>query len=66
MEDYKDMTGKVYTDPTGIFPITSQSGHIYCFVLYDYDSNTILAEPIKNRTDEEIVHAYSMTSSTII
>lgn len=28
-------------------------------VLYDYDSNAILAEPMKSRNDKEMVRAYS-------
>jgi hypothetical protein len=37
--------GVIYTDPTGAFPVTSQAGHKYLLVLYDFDSNAILAEP---------------------
>ena len=42
--------GRVYTDQTGRFPVTSSSGHKYICILYAYDSNTILAEPIKIQT----------------
>jgi hypothetical protein len=51
-------TGKIYTDQTGRFPVTSSCGHKYLFVLYDYDSNAILAEPIKSRKQNELLRAY--------
>jgi hypothetical protein len=44
--------GKVYGDLTGRSPIQSSSGHQYILTLYDYDSNTISMEPMKNRTDK--------------
>jgi hypothetical protein len=28
-------------------------------IVYDYDSTAILAEPIKNRSEQEILRAYS-------
>jgi hypothetical protein len=43
----------VYTDLTGAFPVTSLAGNKYMLILYDYDSNSILVEPMKNRSDEE-------------
>ena len=43
--------GKIYTDQTGRFPVVSSKGNKYIMVLYDYDSNAILAKPIKDRTD---------------
>ena len=39
-------TTKVYFDHTGQFPYTSSRGFKYIFLLYDYDSNAILTEPI--------------------
>jgi hypothetical protein len=47
--------GKVYGDLTGRFPIQSSSGHQYILTLYDYDSNTISTEPMKNRTHKEMI-----------
>jgi hypothetical protein len=51
-------TGKIYTDQTGKFPNLSTRGNNYMFVLYDYDSNAIMAEPIKPRTQGELTRAY--------
>jgi hypothetical protein len=51
-------TGQIYTDQTGRFPVTSSRGNKYLFVMYDYDSNAILAEPIKSRQQNELLRAY--------
>ena len=45
-----DLTGKIYTDQTGRFPITSRKGNKYILVDYHYDSNTIHEEPLKTQT----------------
>ena len=45
-------------DLTGSFPITSSRGHKYIFVLYDYDSNAILAEPIFSWEKVHILAGY--------
>jgi hypothetical protein len=47
------MAGQVSTNLTGRFPITSSQGHKYLYVLYDYDSNAILIEPIKSKVKSE-------------
>jgi hypothetical protein len=46
--------GQIYTDQTGIFPVVSSKGNKYIMILYDYDSNAILAQPIKDRTAPEL------------
>jgi hypothetical protein len=51
-------TGKIYTNQTGKFPVLSSRGNKYLFVLYDYDSNAIMAEPIKSPTQGELTRAY--------
>ena len=58
--DIDETNGTIYTDLTGRFPITSSRGYKYIFVLYDYDSNAILVEPIKSRTGPEIIKAYGV------
>jgi hypothetical protein len=42
--------GQIYTDQTGRFPVVLSKGNKYIMILYDYDSNAILAQPIKDRT----------------
>jgi hypothetical protein len=54
-----DITGQIYSDQTGRFPVTSSKGNQYIMIIYDYDSAAILAEPLKNRTEQELVRAYS-------
>ena len=45
-------TGKIYTDLTGRFPVTNNRVIQYMLILYAYDTNAILVEPIKN----EVMH----------
>ena len=53
-----DLEGKIYTDQTGRFPVTSSRGHKYLCCAYDYDSNTIHAEPMKTKTGTELMTTY--------
>ena len=52
-----ELSGKIFTDQTGKFPITSSKGSKYVMVLFAHDINAILAEPMKNRSQEEIMRA---------
>ena len=54
-----EQTGQIYMDQTGHLPVTSSRGNKYIMTLYDYDSNAILTEPIKFRSEAEIIRAYS-------
>jgi hypothetical protein len=58
--------GKIYTDLTGRFIAESSTGNNYLFVLYDYDSNAILCEPIKNRTKHSILAAFQMLHTKLV
>jgi hypothetical protein len=58
--DATQETGKMYSDITGRFPVQSSRGHKYIFVLYDYDSNAILVEPLKSRAAAEILRAFQV------
>ena len=51
-------SSKIYTDQTGRFTTTSSCGYKYIMIAYGYDSNNILAEPIKPRTSLHIKKAY--------
>ena len=51
-------TNKAYMDLTGRFPHISSSGNEYVLVVYDYDSNAILAEAIPNRQAAVITEAW--------
>ena len=50
-------TGKVYSDQTGNFKYVSSKGNKSLVIMYDYDSNAILAEPISNRKAGTILEA---------
>jgi hypothetical protein len=39
---------QIYTEQTGRFPVVSSKGNKYIMILYDYESNAILAQPIKD------------------
>lgn len=53
-----EVTGMVFSDQTGRFLTPSVSGNKDILILYDYDSNFIHAEAMKNRTGPEILAAY--------
>ena len=56
----QDTTGKIATDQTGRFPVTSSKGNQYIMVAYAQDPNMFLLEPIKSRSAAEILRAYSI------
>jgi hypothetical protein len=56
--DAKIYAGQIYTDQTGRFPVVSIKGNKYIMILYDYDSNAILAQPIKDQTASELLEAF--------
>jgi len=51
-------TGQTYMDLTGKFVAPSSSGNNYIMIIYNYDSNAILAIPLKNCKAETILIAY--------
>ena len=61
-----DLTDKIYSYLPGQFTTKSPKGNQYILVLYHYDSNKILTEPMKNRTKAEIVRSYEKLSNYLI
>ena len=53
-----EATDKIYSDLTGKFLIWSALGNKYILIVYHYDANSILAEPLKDRTAESIASAH--------
>jgi len=51
-------TGQTYMDLTGKFVAASSSGNNYILIIYDYDSNAIIAVPLKNCKTKSILTAY--------
>jgi hypothetical protein len=58
-------TRKMYADLTGNMCQPSSKGNNAIVILYDYDSNAILAEPIRNRKAETILEAYKKLHTTL-
>jgi hypothetical protein len=58
--------GQIYTDQTGIFPVVSSKGNKYIMILYDYDSNAVLAQPIKDRTAPELLRAFQVMEQELV
>jgi hypothetical protein len=58
--------GQIYTDQTGRFPVVSSKGNKYIMLLYDYDSNAILAQPIKDCTAPELLKAFQVMEQELV
>jgi hypothetical protein len=58
--------GQIYTDQTGRFPVVSSKGNTYTMVIYDYDSNAILAKLIKDRTAPELLKAFQFMEQELV
>jgi hypothetical protein len=58
--------GQLYTDQTGRFPVLSSRGNKYTMILYDYDSNVILVQPIKDRTAPELFKAFQFMEQELV
>eukprot|EP00804_Cyclotella_cryptica_P000450 CCRYP_019933-RA/>CCRYP_019933-RA protein AED:0.03 eAED:0.04 QI:0/0/0/1/0.4/0.16/6/0/1642 len=52
-----DTHSTLYTDQTGKFPHLSSQGNRYQMILYHVDSNSIWAEPTKNKAEGELILA---------
>jgi hypothetical protein len=55
----EDLNGMVSTDQTGRFPVKSLEGKSYIMVMYNYDSNVILATTMTSRLAPDLVAAYN-------
>jgi hypothetical protein len=58
--------GQIYTDQTGRFPVVTSKVNKYIMILYDYDSNAILAQPIKDRTAPEFLKAFQVLEQELV
>ena len=56
-----DLSEEIHTDQTGAFPYTSQRGNRYIMVAIHLDSNYIFAEPMKNKTEGEMIRVRKKT-----
>ena len=53
------VSGQVFSDATGRFLLPSSQGNSHLLVVYDYDSNTIFAEPMPSGTGLQHTKAYT-------
>ncbi len=54
----EDLSNTIHTDQTGGFPYTSQRGNRYIMVAIHLVANYIFNEPMKNRTEGQMMAAY--------
>jgi hypothetical protein len=54
----EDLNEEIHTDQTGAFPHTSQHGNRYIMVAIHLNANYIFAEPMKNRTEGEMIRVH--------
>ena len=59
-------TGKAYVDLTGQYLTMSSSGNQYILVVYDYDLNAIIGEPLKIHHKVDIVNGYRNLQKQLI
>jgi hypothetical protein len=52
--------GQIYTDQTCRYPVISSRGSVSIMVLYEYDGNDIMAEPIKNNKSAELFRSFQV------
>ena len=52
------MKHKIYTNQTVNFPATSKKDHKYLMIMWELYGNVILAEPMKNKTEKEMIRTY--------
>jgi hypothetical protein len=58
--------GQIYTDQTGRLSVVSSKGNKYIMIVYDYDSNAILAQLIKDRTAPELLRAFQFMEQELV
>jgi hypothetical protein len=49
------ITGLLFTNQMGHFPVTSNRGYAYLFIFYGYNANYIASVSIKTCTKEELL-----------
>ena len=59
------ISGRVFSNHTGIFLHTSSGVTQYVIIFYDYNSNAILAEPIKSRSKRKLTQAFAKISQEL-
>ena len=60
-----ELPGLICTDQTDRFLVRSRSGNNYLMIIYDYDSNAILAEAIPDRKSTTLQTAFKILYNKI-
>ena len=63
---FEPATGQIHSDQTGKFIVASSNGNNYILVVYDYDSNSILIEPMRSRTGPCILGAFKVIHARLL
>ena len=58
--------GQIYSDQTGKFVVASSAGNNYILFVYDYDSNSILVQPMRSRTGPCILSAFTIVHARLV
>jgi hypothetical protein len=58
--------GQIHNDQRGRFPVVSSKGNKYIMILNDYDSNSILAQPIEDITAPELLKAFQVMEQELV
>jgi hypothetical protein len=61
-----ERSGQIYSDLTGRLPLASSKGNNYLLIIYDYDSNGILAQPMRTWTGSCILAAYKVLHECLV
>ena len=61
-----EVSVQIFSDKTGRFPRVSSRGNRSAMVLYDYNRNAILTEPVKNNTTLELVRAQTRLTQYLL
>ena len=61
-----EVSGQIFSDQTGQFHRVSIRSNRSVMVLYDYNSNAILTEPLKNNTNPELVRAQTQVTQYLL
>jgi hypothetical protein len=57
--------GQIYDDQTGRFPVISSRDNVSIMVLYEYDGDVIMAEPIKNNKAGELLRSIQVVEQKL-
>ena len=63
---FEPAKGQIYSDQTGRFVVASSTGNNYMMIVYDYDSNAILVEPMRSRTGPCILATFQLIHARLV